>query len=83
MALRVLVSHANSRSMEKRPDPFDGHPVKKSSLARDLGITHGAISQWRRVPAERVVDVERITGISRHTLRPDVFGPAPKQTEAA
>lgn len=44
-------------------------------LARELGITHGAISQWREVPPLRVIDVERITGISRHELRPDMFGP--------
>lgn len=36
-----------------------------------------AVSQWTQVPAERVLEVERITGISRHDLRPDVFGPAP------
>lgn len=47
-------------------------------IGRELGITHSAVQQWLRkgVPAERVLDVERITGISRHELRPDVFGPA-------
>lgn len=67
--------------MKKRPDPFAGTPVKKSHLAQALGITHGAVSQWSRVPTDRVLDVERITGISRHVLRPDVFGL--KQTAAA
>jgi DNA-binding transcriptional regulator YdaS (Cro superfamily) len=42
-------------------------------IARALGITHGAVSQWTRVPAERVLDVERVTGISRHVLRPDLY----------
>jgi DNA-binding transcriptional regulator YdaS (Cro superfamily) len=37
-------------------------------------ITPQAISQWDKVPAKRVLEVERITGISRHKLRPDVFG---------
>ncbi|PZP64983.1 MAG: hypothetical protein DI604_25710, partial [Delftia acidovorans] len=32
------------------------------------------VSQWKKVPAERVLEVERVTGISRHELRPDVFG---------
>ena len=45
------------------------------SLSRELGITHGAISQWVRVPVERVLDVERITGIPRHELRPDIYPP--------
>lgn len=46
-------------------------------IGRELGITHSAVQQWlhKGVPAERVLDVERITGISRHDLRPDVFGP--------
>lgn len=54
-----------------------------SALARDIGgITPQAISQWKKVPAERVLDVERAIGISRHDLRPDIFGPAPKTGEA-
>lgn len=45
-------------------------------LARGLGITRSAVHQWERVPAERVVDVERITGIPRALLRPDLFDDA-------
>jgi len=45
-----------------------------SGLAKLLGrITPQAISQWRRVPAERVLDVERVTGVGRHELRPDIY----------
>jgi len=44
-----------------------------AELARLLGnISSQAISQWRKVPEDRVVDVERVTGISRHELRPDL-----------
>lgn len=42
-------------------------------LAKELGLTRSAIHQWDRVPAERVVEIERITGISREDLRPDLF----------
>lgn len=42
-------------------------------LARELGLSPGAVYQWRKVPAERVLDVERITGIPRHRLRPDLY----------
>jgi Putative antitoxin of bacterial toxin-antitoxin system, YdaS/YdaT len=42
-------------------------------LAKMLGVSPGAISQWDRVPAERVVEVERATGISRYELRPDLY----------
>lgn len=48
-----------------------------SALATKLFITSQAISQWRRVPAARVLDVEAATGVSRHALRPDIFGPTP------
>lgn len=43
-------------------------------LAQDLNITKQAVYQWRKVPPERVLDIERITGIPREELRPDVFG---------
>jgi DNA-binding transcriptional regulator YdaS (Cro superfamily) len=48
-----------------------------AQIARALSITPAAITHWKRVgvPADRVLDVERLTGISRHVLRPDVFGP--------
>jgi DNA-binding transcriptional regulator YdaS (Cro superfamily) len=44
-------------------------------LARLIGVTSQAVSQWRRVPAERVLDVERVTGVARHDLRPDLYPP--------
>lgn len=53
-------------------------------LAAELGgrITPQAISQWKQVPAERVLDVERATGVPRHELRPDIY-PAPEKDAAA
>lgn len=53
-----------------------------AALARKLGIKRQAIYQWSRVPAERVLEIERLTGLSRYILRSDIYGPAPK-TEAA
>ena len=44
-----------------------------SALANALGISQEAVSQWRRVPHGRVFAVERLTGVSRHELRPDVY----------
>jgi DNA-binding transcriptional regulator YdaS (Cro superfamily) len=45
-------------------------------IARALKVSPAAITYWKRrgIPPERVLDVERLTGISRHLLRPDVFG---------
>ena len=42
-------------------------------IAKELGITHGAVYQWRRVPAERVLKVAEITGIPKEKLRPDLY----------
>jgi len=54
-----------------------------AKLATELGITQGAISQWSQIPADKALDVERITGISRHDLRPDVFGSSKTEGAAA
>jgi len=50
-----------------------------SALARALGITPSAVLLWKEVPAGRIVEVERLTGISRFDLRSDICGPAPVQ----
>jgi hypothetical protein len=46
----------------------------RPTLARAFGITLQAIHDWRRVPADRVLKIEELTGIRRERLRPDVFG---------
>ena len=43
------------------------------ALGRAIGTSHQNISGWRRIPAERVLDIEKATGISRHELRPDIY----------
>lgn len=48
-----------------------------SALAQALGITVQSVAQWRVVPLERVIEVERATGVSRVVLRPDFFGDWP------
>jgi len=52
-----------------------------SRLARQLGVTQGAVSGWKiyggRVPPARVLAVESLTGVSRYVLRPDIFGYSP------
>lgn len=49
-------------------------PVDKSTVMR-----------WERgrITPERAVEIERITGIPRHELLPDIFGPAPAEGAAA
>lgn len=43
-------------------------------LARRLGISQPSVSNWSRVPAERVLEVEAATGVERVVLRPDLYG---------
>jgi TorA maturation chaperone TorD len=43
-------------------------------LARQIGISQPSVSNWIRVPAERVTSVEAVTGIDRAVLRPDLYG---------
>lgn len=46
-----------------------------AALARAIGVTTQAVSQWQRVPAERVLQVVKATNgaVTCHELRPDVF----------
>ena len=44
-----------------------------SVLARSLGVAKPTVSLWRRIPAERVLSVEALTGLSRTVLRPDLY----------
>ena len=45
-----------------------------SELARRIGISQPSVSNWDRIPAERVLSVETATGVNRAILRPDLFG---------
>ena len=47
-----------------------------AGLAKPLGITEQAVSQWDEVPPLRVLAVEQASGVPRHELRPDIY-PAP------
>ena len=44
-----------------------------TELARRIGISQPSVSNWSRVPAERVLTVEAITGVARAILRPDLY----------
>ena len=44
-----------------------------TELARRIGVTQPSVSNWRRVPAERVLAVEEVTGVARDLLRPDLY----------
>src|SRR5205085_9104059 len=48
-----------------------------SELARRVGIAQPSVSNWDRVPAERVLAVEAATGVARMRLRPDLYRERP------
>jgi TorA maturation chaperone TorD len=43
------------------------------ALARKIGISQPSVSNWVRIPAERVLAVESATGVDRSILRPDLY----------
>jgi DNA-binding transcriptional regulator YdaS (Cro superfamily) len=56
--------------------------ITQSALAARLGVNKSTVALWvlRRIPAERVIEIERETGIPRCELRPDIY---PQHLEAA
>lgn len=64
----------------------------QAALARVLStesrtVKQGHVWSWlnrtRKVPAEYVLPIESHTGVSRHDLAPDVFGPATNDDNAS
>ena len=45
----------------------------RRKLAKLLGISSQAVYSWDQVPPLRVLEVERLSGVSRHRLRPDLY----------
>lgn len=42
-------------------------------VAQECGIKENAARQWFRVPPARVAAVRKVTGLTRHAIRPDIF----------
>ena len=60
---------------------------RTDEVAAQLRVTASMWSRWetgaRPIPAHRVLDIEKLTGVSRYELRPDVFGSAPARRSSA
>lgn len=72
------------RRMERDPILLEaisaaGGPAE---IGKQLGISHAAVAQWKRCPAERAIQLEKLTGgqVTRQQLRPDLY---PETEEAA
>jgi DNA-binding transcriptional regulator YdaS (Cro superfamily) len=63
----------------KNPNPGLLRAIRNAggvrALARLIGVYHNAIRQWKlsQVPAKRAVEIERLTGVPREELRPDLY----------
>ena len=44
-----------------------------TELARRVGLSQPSVSKWTKIPAERVLAVESISGVTRTILRPDLY----------
>lgn len=49
-----------------------------TKLASEIGVKHPSLHSWKQIPANRVRDIERVTGIPDYELRPDLFRPPPR-----
>lgn len=58
---------------------------KLRDLAAATKVNKATATRWsqKRVPAEKALLIEALMGISRHDLRPDIYGPAKSQEVAA
>jgi DNA-binding transcriptional regulator YdaS (Cro superfamily) len=56
---------------------------KLRDVAAHCGVDKSTVTRWfqSKIPAERVLEIERLTKISRHELRPDIY-PEPSQQAA-
>jgi len=82
---------------ELRPDvygsPDDGtflgepmmevrYSLGSKALAEALGVSAIEMATWEKIPAELVLKIERLSGVTRYRLRPDVFGEGPEERAA-
>ena len=52
-----------------------------SRLARRLGVGRSNFYLWSVVPLDYVMELEAMTGVSRHRQRPDYYGPEPGENK--
>lgn len=70
------VEEVTAAALELAKSQFKGNTAFSAAIGRiiERPPTPQAISQWKYVPVERVLAVEEVSGVSRHLLRPDIYG---------
>jgi DNA-binding transcriptional regulator YdaS (Cro superfamily) len=51
--------------------------VGKSQMAKELGLTRAAVYSWskkNKIPAQHILKVEELSGVSRYDLDPQIYG---------
>jgi len=51
--------------------------VGKSQMAKELGLTRAAVYSWskkNKIPAQHILKVEELSGVSRYDLDPLIYG---------
>jgi hypothetical protein len=48
-------------------------PGLSAKIADGLNITRQAVSDWDKIPLGRLIEVERLSGIPRERLMPEIF----------
>ena len=43
------------------------------AMSQALGLSRGAAANWSEIPVDHVAKLEKLTGIPREVLRPDIF----------
>lgn len=85
------VDTTTSSVVDSRPmrivDQLSAHPSFGSfaSIAKLVGQSREAVRNWKTVPAEFCIKIERHTGgdFTRYQMRPDVFEDDPAQKKDA
>jgi DNA-binding transcriptional regulator YdaS (Cro superfamily) len=79
MVFRYLTFGCKARNTIQMRTQFrkslEARGIKFATFARMVGVDKSTITRWNQggVPAERVPEIERVTGIPRHELRPDLW----------
>ena len=54
--------------------------ITLTGLGDSLGVSHSTVLRWEKgdilLPAERAVEISKLTGVPLHELRPDLWGKA-------
>jgi hypothetical protein len=70
---RIEVKEPLSVTPRKALQEAIRHAGSQAALAKSLGVSKQAVQVWEIAPVRHVLKIEKLTGIPRRTLRPDVY----------